>query len=108
MTKQLSEYLRKRVVESYNSGKCYAEIADVFGCHRRTVARIVTAYLEEGRTTTRERGGSRTKKLTNEVFIKQCMDENCTTSLRVIKTKLLDNFNVEVSKDTVARVISGF
>jgi transposase len=36
------------------------------------------------------------------------VDDNCTISLREIQTRLIDEFDVETSKDTVARSIDGF
>jgi hypothetical protein len=49
--------LRKRIIETYKAGKEFAEIGELFGCHRKTVDQIVKDYLVDGRIVHKERKG---------------------------------------------------
>jgi hypothetical protein len=68
------------------------------------VARIVSAYFDEGRTSTRSGRRGRPLKLTDvhSSVVKNHVDDNCTIGLGELQNKLVEEFNLTVGKSTIA------
>lgn len=60
-TKELSEELRKRIVDAHEAGKGYKIISKEFGLHRSTVRQIVYKWRIFKTTVTLPRSGRPTK-----------------------------------------------
>lgn len=60
-TKELSEELRKRIVDAHEAGKGYKFISKEFGLHRSTVRQIVYKWRIFKTTVTLPRSGRPTK-----------------------------------------------
>lgn len=101
---------RQRVIESYLSGNSVATISSVIRMKRSTVAGIIKLYQNTGRILANVRGGARYTKLNenHKNEIKRWIDEDCTLSLRLIRNKMKDNFNISVSIPTIFRYIDAF
>jgi transposase len=84
-------------------------IPRLFGCHRKTVKRIVVAYLDEENVGTRPRGGSRPLLSSqHEDSIRAYISDDCSITLESIQEKLIEKFEVHVSVSTIFRAIRGF
>jgi transposase len=111
MAKEISEELRKKIINAYHSEKSYTELGNIFSCHRTTIKRIIDAYQNEGRSITRKRGNVGRSKIFSEVHvstIRACINQNCTISLRELQIKMEEEFGLAVDKSTINRTITSF
>lgn len=101
---------RERIINSYINGSSVGEIARIMGLKRTTVHEIIKKYQTTGLIECEKRGGYNDKKLTQEQqnTIKSWVDDNCTLTLRSIVNLVLQNFEIQISKSTINRIISGF
>ena len=67
-------------------------------------------FNRKGKTTKKRIGGKRRKKLQQReiLFIQNEINENCWITLKMIKEKIKDNFNIDVSERTISKHISEF
>jgi transposase len=109
MKKELSKDLRKCIVHAYKEGRSYTEIGKLFGCHRKTVKRIVIAYLNEESVETKPRG-YKPHRLSpqHEDAIHAYISDDCSNTLEYIQGKLFEDSGVHVSVSTISRAIQGF
>jgi transposase len=86
------------------------EIAQLFGCHRTTVDRIVKKYNSEGRVESKPRGGCRPRALevVHERAIQSYVADNCSITLKKMKERLVEDFNINVGKSSIDRSLSSF
>jgi transposase len=110
MARQLSNDLRERIIRADNEGKHPDVIADIIGCHRTTVDRIIKLYDREERIEVNLRGGQKSRLLSEEyrIIIRNYISENCSITLESIKRRLMNEYNLEVSISTINRAISSF
>jgi transposase len=110
MKKEISKDMRDRITYAYEEGKSYAEIGKLFGCHRKTMKRIVVAYIDEERVEAKPRGGSRPRCLSSqhEDAIYDHISDDCSISLESIQAKLIEKFKVNVSISTIFCAIRRF
>jgi transposase len=110
MVKQLANQIREKIISSYLDGRKFSEIARLYSCNCSTVSRIIKTYLNEGRVKAMLRGGKRPRSLSNEhnEAIRSYIDEDCTISLERIGNRLISEFGINVSINTIARAIKNF
>jgi transposase len=110
MGRELSNQDRNRIIDAYFKGCELQQIADILGCHRTTVNKVIQVYLKEGRIEKKQRGGTRRKSLNdfNKALLKSYMIEDCGISLRKMKGKLEAETNVIASLKTIDRAINSF
>ena len=101
---------RKRVVAAYERGQTVPNICEMFGLNRFTVYSILRKVRLTGVVEARKRGGTKPKKLSNDVIdsIKRWIDQDCTISLRKMQQKLEQEHNIQASITTITRAIEGF
>lgn len=107
----INDDIRKRVIEAYYEQRIERkDIAMAFGIKLSTVYSIVKVFEMEGRYSKKLKGGPRKKLIDDQHirFIRDCIEEDCGTTLKTIKQKLLRVFNLQVSEVTIGRYISGF
>ena len=109
MTKGFTKEMKERVIHGYKSNKHPSEIAGMFNCHRTTVDRIIKKFNEDGRVDSKQRGHRR-KLLHSEhqEAIRIWISENCSITLKAIKDKLLDNFNIVVGTTCIHNTLQSF
>ncbi|XP_018424883.1 PREDICTED: uncharacterized protein LOC108797728 [Nanorana parkeri] len=98
-SKEISEDLRKQVVEAHKSGKGYKRIAKDLDLHRSTVRQIVYKWKKFSTVTTLPRSGRPTKisARARRTILKH-MTENPRVTAKDLKASLaLDNINVHES-----------
>lgn len=102
--------IRKRVIESHVKGHSRKQIASLFGIKYATIQSIIAVYNTENRYEKKLKGGTRKKTLLSEHVdaIREWIDEDCGITLRVLRSRLYDKFNVTVSEQTVNRYIADF
>jgi transposase len=105
-----SNDVRKRVLEAFFNGITIARISDVTGVKRPNIYAIIKAYHKYNTTDKQPRGKARARILQDEHSrrIKALIDENCFISLKNIKAKLLEEFNIIASLPTIHRAIANF
>jgi transposase len=110
MTKHISIRVREKIISAYNSQKSISEISKLFGYHKKTVKKIITTYLTEGKIGPKPRGGSRPHILMDKHndAIKSYISKNCSISLEEIKKRLNRRFGIKVSISTIFRSIQDF
>ena len=86
------------------------EVSIAFNIKYDTVRRIMYDYNRKGKLKKNQSGGRKRKKLNqNEIsFIQAEVDENCWITLKVIKQKINQNFNKDVSERTISKYIGEF
>lgn len=101
---------RVRIINSYLNGDTVNNIAKVLKLARTTVHSIIQTFNNTGNILARKRGGVKPTKLNDhqKSNIRIWIDEDCTLTLKKIKEKIFEEFDVCVSIPTLARVISGF
>ncbi|XP_066510708.1 uncharacterized protein [Hoplias malabaricus] len=104
-SKEISEVLRKQVVEAHQSGKGYKLISKGLGLPKTTVRSILRKWKQFGTVGNRPRSG-RPPKIsvrTRREIIRQVMKNPCTTSkdLQVI----LASANIHVHDSTIRRLL---
>ena len=105
-----SDLDRQRVVSSYLAGNTISNIAEVMGLKNPTVTGIIKQYQRDGRISSLPRGGIRNSKLNEQQkdLIKSWIDEDCSLSLKNIKTKIFEDLNIIISPSTISRYIDNF
>ena len=85
-------------------------IANVMGVKRTTVNSIINKFTKEGRVETKQRGGVKAHKLTEDqkTAIRGWVDDDCSITLPRLKEKCLATFGVAVSPSTIGRVLKAF
>jgi transposase len=76
----------------------------------RTIYRIISAYLAEGRVDAKPCGGQKPQLLNDEhkEAIRSYINDDCTITLETIRQRLMDTFGVQVSIASIHRAINGF
>jgi len=62
----ISDVDRQRIIEASLSGQSASMIANVMGVKRTTVNSIINKFTKEGRVETKQRGGVKAHKLTED------------------------------------------
>jgi transposase len=108
--KKTSDEDRSRIIEAYSNQQKTATIAQILGINRSTVNGVIKIYQKENRITGKKRGGVQTKKLTegHQDQIRRWVDEDCSLTLRQLKTRCLDQLQVSVSETTINRCLYAF
>ena len=101
---------RERIIAANENGYSTTLIAEMLSINRSTVYSILKKYWKTGEIEAQRRGGVKQKKLTNAavIHIQSWIDEDCSISLKKLKSKVLERHGIEVSTSTIARAIKGF
>lgn len=107
---QIGNDIRSLIITHFLSGTSAAVISSTLRCSRYQVYRVIKAYEENGRQTSRKRGGAKPKCLTDEHidYINDLIDEDCSITLKQIKAKLSANKQVDVSESSISKQIKAF
>ena len=99
---KVSGATRLLISQLIDKGKTNVEIAEILGVKRQTVHGIRKVLDSEGRRDLKRRGGS-TSKLNDQQkeAIKNWIDDNITITLRELQTKLIEEFNISVYRQSV-------
>jgi transposase len=110
MVTQMTNEMRMKIVEAYINGNSAKTIANFLGLQRTTVHMVIKKYLSTGIIEPKTRTVFAPQKLSeeNKIVIKQWIDDNCTLTLRAISQMVLTEFNIVVSKSTIAKIITEF
>lgn len=108
--KETSNEDRKRIIDAYLENKSAKEIALILKLNISTVTNIINLYINTNRIIKNKRGKPPNKKLTEgqENIIKNWVDEDCSISLVRLKQKCLEVFSINISINTIGRVLSNF
>ncbi|KAI4885698.1 hypothetical protein NFI96_001381 [Prochilodus magdalenae] len=104
-SKEISEELRKKVVEAHQSGKGYKLISKALGLPKTTVRSILCKWKRFGTVGNRPRSG-RPPKIspgTRRDIIREVMKNPCTTSKDLQAT--LASANIRVHDSTIRRIL---
>ncbi|XP_036417725.1 uncharacterized protein LOC118801525 [Colossoma macropomum] len=104
-SKEISEDLRKKVVEAHQSGKGYKLISKALGLPKTTVRSILCKWKRFGTVGNRPRSG-RPPKIspgTRRDIIREVMKNPCTTSKDLQAT--LASANIRVHDSTIRRIL---
>lgn len=84
-----------------------SEAARVFSIKERTMRNIYAKYKADGSVIERPRGGARLTRLleTHKESIDAYLEQNPLLTLNEIKIRLLEDFNLTISNQTIARAI---
>lgn len=108
--KTTSDTDRERIISAYTRGDSATEIAKILQVKRATIYEIIKKYQRTNVITAAKRGNNRLPKLsdTQKNSIKLWVNENCTLTLKSIVNKVMNEYNVSISKMTVSRILDGF
>jgi transposase len=93
-----SQETRSNVIRMYNNGVSKTKIVIDLNVKRSTVNNIIEIYLKTGLNTIGTRGGAHNVKCTEEIrsFIEDLLNEECTRTLKYLKTRVYERFNVSL------------
>ncbi|CAI9576007.1 unnamed protein product, partial [Staurois parvus] len=105
-SKEISEDLRKQVVDAHKSGKGYKRIAKDLGLHLSTVKRIIYKWKKFSTVATLPRSGRPTKisAKARHTILKHMRDNTRVTAKDLKASLALDNINVHES--TIRKTLS--
>ncbi|KII69826.1 hypothetical protein RF11_13052 [Thelohanellus kitauei] len=105
-TKQVSDEIRKIIIKISKTGQGAQQISEALGCSRHRVHRVVKAYDTEG-TISRKNAACIPSKLSDEHkdFIIDQRDVDCYITIKSLKTKLLERFEVNICSSTISKAI---
>lgn len=107
---RLSNATRELVIQSILRGESVKSIAEVLGLKYKTVYSVKWHYEKSGSSAARPRGGCHQPKLNEEQkqFVIDATKEDCTLTLKRLLQMLSERFDVNVSHQTISRVLRGF
>lgn len=110
MAKAISNKKRKKIIKSHKKGSSLIEISTQFKCHRSTVDRIIKRYYIDGNVDIKKRGGNVKPKLKEDHIecIQNQINADPSIKLEDLKNILFDNYQLDVSKPTIHRLIKKF
>ncbi|KAF7685274.1 hypothetical protein CDIK_3977 [Cucumispora dikerogammari] len=110
MTQDLSNDERKKIIDAFNLGTTQTEIGKDIYVEKTRVHKIIFIYLKEERINKKASGGLRRRTLNTEHknALRNYMKIDCSISLRVTKSKLKAQFDIDVSIKTIDRTILDF
>ena len=90
--------IRSLIIKSYMNGNTIKQISSVCNVKYPTVN--INVYKKEDRVETKLKGGVRKKKLNEKHVnaIRSWIDEDCSTTLKCINSKLEDKYSLTVVK----------
>lgn len=106
----LSNEKRQLIIKLSNEGKSNIEISKTLSCSRHQVYRAIKIFDTEGRDEKKITGGLKNRKLSQEHndFIMDLVDEDCSITLKEIKRKLNERFQLQVCISTISNVLGDF
>lgn len=106
----ITDETRKLIVTSYLKGNSKKQIASMFNVKYHTICAIIKVYEKENRYEQKLKGGVRKRSLEENHIqaIRSWIDENCAMTLKAIKMKLQECYNIDICLKTVDRYISSF
>lgn len=101
---------RKRVIEAYLKKESVKKIAEILCLKISTVYSIINTYKNENRIEKKAKGGVKNQKINEEINLKiiQWVEENCALSLKQIKQKVFQVFNILVCETTIRNSLLRF
>jgi transposase len=106
---ETSNTKRQEIVDAYRTGSTPKEISRVLLIKLSTVHEIIKVYKNEDRINKKLRG-RRASKLNDhqKEQIKLWVFENCSTTLKSIRAKVFESYQISISERTIAKILSGF
>ncbi|KAF7684984.1 hypothetical protein CDIK_4267, partial [Cucumispora dikerogammari] len=107
---KIDQVLRRVVCEGYDRGESVNRLAAIHSVAKGSVRSIIKNYLSEGRINTLSRGGDNSSKLSFEQknAIVDWVNENPIYTLKQLKLKVFDSFEITCSTSTIDRVLTEF
>ncbi|KAK3509766.1 hypothetical protein QTP70_009105 [Hemibagrus guttatus] len=104
-SKEISEDIRRQVVEAHESGKGYKQISKVIGLPKTTIRAILRKWKRFGTVVTLPRSGrpSKISPRARREIIREVMKNPCTTSRDLQAT--LASSNICVHQSTIRRIL---
>lgn len=108
--KQLSDDIRNLVCSKYDDGKSPTVIARELNINVNTIRTILNVYKANGRVIAKKRRNPKPLKisLAMQEFIREKISDDVSITLRSLKSSLLTERGISVSKSTIARSIDAF
>lgn len=97
--------LKKQVCAVYNNNGDWKTLADTMGVKKSTAYR----WVKNQEQPERQRGGKRRVKITEEhrVFMGNCIEDNPKITLKGLKEKLFQSFNITVTTECIRQHLDG-
>ena len=108
--KNNSDDLRSLIISKYNEGKSYGAISSDLNVPKSTVASTIKIFVNTGRIECIKDKIGRPKCLNSDMinYIKHCIDEDASTTIKVIQANLLNVYALTVSRSIIDRAIADF
>lgn len=108
--KQISDSTRIQICSKYTNGKSIAVIAAEVDIQYKAVANIIRTYKLTGRMISKKNRKSKPKKINTDIktFIDQLIFDDVSVTLKMMKQKINERFNVSVSKSSIQRTLATF
>lgn len=103
--KREADNIKKQICALYNNGGDWRALAKTLGVKTTTSYRWVNGQ----NVAEKQRGGNRRSKITNEHrnFIEQCVEQNTRITLKQMKEKLMQTYQIAVSVECVRKHLDG-
>lgn len=100
-----ADNIKKQICALYNEGADWRTLAKTLGVKTTTAYRWVNGQ----NVAEKQRGGNRRRKITNDHrhFMEQCVEENTRITLKQMKEKLMQTYQIEVSVECVRKHLDG-
>jgi len=109
--RKISDEKRQDIIFALERGsQSRNSVAESFNVPYSTVCTIYSQFLLTNKLNKGKKGCSKPKKLTDSqvAFLKQCINENCSLTLKELRMKILDEFAISISEPTISKYIQGF
>ena len=105
--KQLQDSIREAIIKKFNDGKHAKKISEELEVNKNTVASVIRLFKKEGRITAITKRTSKSKKITPEAcaFIEDCIQEDCSLTLKELGKKILYKYGIIASLTTISQSI---
>jgi transposase len=104
----LPNKIRLRIIDILDrSLQTRKEVSITLGVSYRTVVRVYDEYLKSGKVSALSSGGKKPKKLNTEqmIFLRDCIDEDCTLTLKELKNKIYQKYEIIIGALTISNYI---
>lgn len=104
---KINDNQRENIIRNYNDGISQKEIANIFNLPKSTVNNIIMIYRREGRAEKKAKGGAKNNKMTETMtsYVRNSIEHKCDTTLKEITRGINSEFNVSISKSTIANTL---
>ena len=107
---QISDEDRKRIIKAYLKCMLPKNISTFLNIKIGAIYNIINVYKKENRFLKKNKGGIKNQKLNNihKNQIKEWIDENCSLSLKSLKHRVFNVFEINVCENTIRNCIQKF